>query len=71
MHLGTIWMNKKTRGIYNVIGKVINTTNEQDGQVMIRYQLQGTQLFHEPEFVREESEFLLKFKPLQVSIEHE
>lgn len=50
---------KKTGAVYNVIGKVRNCTNSQDGQMMIVYSRDGE------EYVREESEFFEKFVKLK------
>ncbi|NCB40770.1 MAG: hypothetical protein EOM80_18585 [Erysipelotrichia bacterium] len=51
-----LYRNKKTGGIYHVIGFVINATNAQDGQSMVLYDGNGMM------FCREKSEFFEKFE---------
>lgn len=46
----------KSKKIYEVLGEVINCTNENDGQVMVHY-TNGNK-----NFVREKTEFSEKFK---------
>lgn len=81
-----IYRNKKTGDLYIVeqVG-LINATNAQDGQKMVRYRKFGpdacsfhskwippgprsgcedcTEINNQPEYVREEQEFLEKFTP--------
>ncbi len=54
-----IYKNKKTGNTYLIGGEVTNTTNEQDGQIMIMYQ--STDLTDDTIFVREKTEFFEKF----------
>jgi hypothetical protein len=59
--VNSIWENKKTKKFYELKGKVVNTTNAQDDQVMVLYSPLNT--ISEPDkFVREENEFLKKFE---------
>ena len=53
-----IWTNIKTQEDYVLLkSNIINSTNDQDGQLMIMYMNPKGQLF-----VREETEFLQKFR---------
>lgn len=56
-----IWMNKKNKNKYLVLGTARNCTNAQDGQVMIRYANLGSL---SDVLVREQVEFELKFDPV-------
>lgn len=52
--------NKKNLKLYKVLDEVTNSTNENDGQVMVLYQdLKGKK------YVREKSEFLEKFEKVE------
>ena len=54
-----LFKNNKTGGIYQFLGYITNTTNDQDGQVMIRYR--AWTISDCPDFVRESQEFYKKF----------
>ena len=62
----SVWINKKFGTYYEVLDKVINCTNAQAEQRMIRYcpvglsEVSGINKI----YVREVSEFLQKFEPL-------
>ena len=56
-----VWRNKKNNHKYAVINyKAINTTNAQDGQIMVIYAKGGKT------FCREKEEFLSKFELVEV-----
>ena len=59
----TKFRNKKTGEIYNYCDIVTNTTNKDDGQKMVLYQkrLPNGEVY---QFVRDISEFILKFEPV-------
>lgn len=57
-----IWRNKKKGTLYKVVGKCINCTNAQDGQLMIMYESLGDDNLT---FVREEKEFIEKFEKFE------
>lgn len=66
-----IFRNKKTKNLYKIKDKVINTTNAQDGQIMILYEplninvdKDGNKLI----FVREQNEFYEKFEEVDYSV---
>jgi hypothetical protein len=52
-----IYKHIKTGNLYTVVREVINSTNANDGQVMIVYHNQDNQYF-----AREKEEFLSRFK---------
>lgn len=56
-----IFRNKKKDTLYLFCGHVMNTTNAQDGQIMVRYKSMETG----DEYVREHNEFDKKFEPLR------
>lgn len=56
--MGSFWKNKKTGGVYIIVGHVTNATNAQEGQEMVLYR----RLADPWHFVRERSEFLEKFE---------
>lgn len=65
-----IWRNKKTGKLYQVLQKVINTTNEVDGQEMVHYiEYNGVTVSpRKPgtiSFVREINEFKEKFEQIK------
>lgn len=64
-----VFKNKKTGKLYIVLGAVQNSTNEQDGQHMIRYARLADYLRNcgeiFQEYVREIHEFSEKFEPVE------
>ena len=56
-----IYKNKKNEKVYRIIGRVINATNAQDGQVMFLYEQTENR---GKLFVREEKEFFEKFEKI-------
>jgi len=53
------WKNKKNGKTYLFLNEAINTTNENDGQIMVHY----TDAIEK--FVREKKEFSEKFEPVE------
>lgn len=58
----TLYKHNKSGNHYVVLSEVINCTNAQDGQTLVLYQSFGMDNL---KFVREKSEFLKKFTPLE------
>lgn len=56
------WTNNKNGNVYMFLGFEINCTNEQDGQLMVRYEPRSAQPDDIP-YTREYQEFLKKFTP--------
>lgn len=60
--MSKLYIHKKTGNKYFVTGEAINTTNSQDGQVMVVYANTDGKTF-----VREKTEFLEKFEGKMLS----
>jgi hypothetical protein len=64
-----LWTHMKTGNTYLVLGTVHNSTNDRDGDLMIRYRrcVAGPNGYAPigDEFVREAGEFLVKFERLR------
>lgn len=54
----TIYTNKKTGNLCMYKGKTINTTNDNDGQIMVMY----SRISDRKLFVKEEKEFFEEFE---------
>ena len=60
----SLWLNNKTQKVYVVEGVLPDYTNAREGQnVVLYYQAENLKI----RGVREESEFLIKFTPHQVT----
>jgi hypothetical protein len=55
-----MYKNKKTGNLYGVLGEAINSTNAQNGQIMVSYFTLDENVEYKI-FVREKNEFLEKF----------
>lgn len=60
MERGTLWINNKNKREYQVVGEAIDCTNERDGLITVVYTCKEAE---GKLFVREKSEFLIKFSP--------
>ena len=56
----SVWKNKKNQKMYVVLGRMINATNAQDGQLMVRYR--PVPYEDGAEYCRSREEFLEKFE---------